>query len=134
MREKISHYRILEELGEGGMGEVYLAQDTKLNRRVALKLLPSAVSHDRDRLKRFLQEARAAVGLHHPHIAHVYEIGEDDGANYIVMELVEGETLRDLIAGGPLELDELVTIGEQTNRSRAQTRQWSWIRFPYRPT
>ena len=114
MLETISHYRIIEKLGEGGMGEVYLAHDTKLNRRVALKLLPPAVSHDRDRLKRFLQEARAAAGLHHPHVAHVYEIGEADGANFIVMEFVQGQTLRDRIAGGPLELEEIITIGEQT--------------------
>ncbi len=89
----ISHYSILRKLGAGGMGVVYLAQDTKLGRKVALKLLLAEFVSSEDRLRRFIQEARAAAALSHPNIAHIYEVGEADGAHYIAMELVEGDTL-----------------------------------------
>src|SRR5436853_2219527 len=93
IEEAISHYRILSKLGAGGMGEVYLAQDTKLDRKVALKILPADVAANQDRMRRFSQEAKAAAALSHPNIAHVYEIDEADGQRFIAMEFVEGESL-----------------------------------------
>src|SRR5262252_8083736 len=84
----ISHYRIISKIGAGGMGEVYRAQDTKLNRTIALKILPPELAADEDRMRRFVQEAQAAAALNHPHIAHIYEIGEAAGTHYIAMELV----------------------------------------------
>jgi serine/threonine protein kinase/Flp pilus assembly protein TadD len=92
--EAISHYRILSKLGAGGMGEVYLAQDTKLDRKVALKILPAEVAANHERMRRFTQEAKAAAALNHPNIAHVYEIDEVDGLHFIAMEFIDGETLR----------------------------------------
>ena len=94
---KLGMYEILSRLGAGGMGEVYLAQDTKLDRKVALKILPAEVADDKDRMRRFVQEARAAAALNHPNIAHVYEIGEAEGVNFITMEFVDGTTLREVI-------------------------------------
>ena len=90
----LSHYRIISKLGAGGMGEVYLAQDTKLDRKVALKVLPAALSSDQDRMRRFTQEAKAAASLNHPNIAHIYEIGESEGVPFIAMEFIDGHTLR----------------------------------------
>src|SRR5688572_5707176 len=83
----LSHYRIVSKVGEGGMGEVYLAQDTKLDRKVALKILPPDVASNRDRMERFVREAKSAAALSHPNIAQIFEIGEDDGTHYIAMEL-----------------------------------------------
>src|SRR5438046_9508972 len=93
----LSHYRIVSKIGAGGMGEVYLAQDTKLDRKVALKILPADVASNRDRMERFVREAKAAAALNHPNIAHVYEIGEHDGTNFIAMEFIDGLMLRELI-------------------------------------
>jgi len=81
----ISHYRILAKVGEGGMGEVYLAQDTKLDRKVALKILPGELATNHDRMRRFTQEAKAAAALKHPNIPHIYEIGEAEGVHFIAM-------------------------------------------------
>ncbi|MDQ3908345.1 MAG: protein kinase, partial [Acidobacteriota bacterium] len=94
---KLGRYEILSQLGAGGMGEVYLAFDTQLDRNVALKILPAQVASDSERMRRFVQEAKAAAALNHPSIAHVYEIGELDGTHFIAMEYVEGETLREKI-------------------------------------
>src|SRR6267142_5663650 len=104
----LSHYRIISKIGAGGMGEVYLAQDTKLDRRVALKILPAELASNRDRMDRFVREAQAAAGLNHPNIAHIYEIGESDGTNFIAMEFVEGVTLREKIHIERTELRKLL--------------------------
>ncbi len=95
------------------MGEVYLAQDTKLDRKVALKILPAELAANQDRMRRFVQEAKAAAALNHPNIAHIYEIGEADGVNFIAMEYVEGQTLAAKIKGRPLETAEIVAITTQ---------------------
>src|SRR5207245_2278215 len=91
----IGHYRIVSKIGAGGMGEVYSAQDTKLDRKVAIKFLHSELSRDADKLRRFIQEARAASALNHPNILTVYEIGETEVTSYIVTEFIEGKTLRE---------------------------------------
>jgi eukaryotic-like serine/threonine-protein kinase len=93
----LAHYRIVSKIGAGGMGEVYLAQDAKLDRKVALKILPADLAANQDRMRRFVQEAKAAAALNHPNIAHIYEIGESDGVNFIAMEYVDGQTLHETI-------------------------------------
>src|SRR6266516_5151652 len=93
----LSHYRIVSKIGAGGMGEVYLAQDTKLDRKVALKILPAELASNRDRMERFIREAKAAAALNHPNIAHIYEIGEHEGTHFSAMEFVDGVTLREKI-------------------------------------
>ncbi|HTS78728.1 MAG TPA: protein kinase [Bryobacteraceae bacterium] len=108
-----SHYRILSKLGAGGMGEVFLAEDSRLRRKVALKVLLPELASDTDRLARFLQEARAASALSHPNAAHIYEIGEADGSQFLAMEYVEGETLESRLTGDPLPLAEIVSVGAQ---------------------
>ena len=109
----ISHYRILSKLGEGGMGEVYRARDTKLNREVAIKILPEAFAQDEERVGRFKREAQVLASLNHPNIAAIYGVEESDGIRALVMELVEGPTLADRIAAGPIPLDEALAIARQ---------------------
>jgi serine/threonine protein kinase/tetratricopeptide (TPR) repeat protein len=111
----ISHYRILGKLGEGGMGEVYLAQDPRLGRQVAIKLLPASYQYDPDRRARFLKEARAASALRSPNIAAIYDIGEHDGAMFIVMEYVEGDVLSRRIKQASLSIREVIRIATEVS-------------------
>ena len=105
---KLGPYEIQSLLGAGGMGEVYRAHDSRLNRTVAIKVLPASFSADRDRLQRFAQEARAAAALNHPNILSIFDIGEEQGAPYVVSELLEGETLRERLRNGALPIRRAV--------------------------
>ncbi|MGD0310482.1 MAG: serine/threonine-protein kinase, partial [Acidobacteriota bacterium] len=109
----ISHYRIIEKLGAGGMGVVYRAEDTKLERQVALKVLPDIFSIDPERLARFEREAKLLASLNHPNIASIYGLEEDAGKSFLVLELVEGETLAQRIAKGPLPVEEALEVCRQ---------------------
>jgi serine/threonine protein kinase/tetratricopeptide (TPR) repeat protein len=119
----LAHYRIVSKIGAGGMGEVYLAQDTKLDRKVALKILPADLAANQDRMRRFVQEAKAAAALNHPNIAHIYEIGESDGTNFIAMEYVDGQTLHETIhsekSGLKVLLKHLFQVAEGLAKAHA---------------
>src|ERR1700758_1916778 len=109
---RLAHYEITALLGRGGMGEVYRARDTKLKRDVAIKTIPDEFSHNADRLNRFQREAEVLASLNHPNIAAIYDLQEADGARFLVLELVEGETLADRIARGPIPIDEALQIAK----------------------
>ncbi len=111
--QSLSHYKILKLLGAGGMGEVFLAEDTKLERKVALKILPAAFAQDAERMRRFVQEAKAVSALNHPNILTIYETGETDNINYIASEYVEGETLSERLRGEPLNLKSALDVAAQ---------------------
>ncbi|MCP5112129.1 MAG: serine/threonine protein kinase, partial [bacterium] len=109
----ISHYQITDKLGEGGMGVVYRARDTKLGRDVAVKVLPEEFARDQQRMARFEREAHVLASLNHPHIASIYGLEEGDGVRGLVMELVEGPTLADRIGEGPIPIEEALPLARQ---------------------
>ena len=117
---KLGPYEILAPIGAGGMGEVYRARDARLGRNVALKVLPERLSTDRERLSRFEKEARSASALNHPNVVTIYEVGQAGGISYIAMELVEGQTLRELIAAGPLPQRKVLEFGAQVAEGLAK--------------
>ncbi|HZE72930.1 MAG TPA: FlgO family outer membrane protein [Pyrinomonadaceae bacterium] len=130
----LSHYRIISKIGAGGMGEVYLAQDTKLDRKVAIKFLNEEFSKDADKLNRFVQEAKAASALNHPNILTVYEIGEVDGKNYIATELIDGQTLREhLSQKDSLQLNAILKIGVQVSEALSAAHQAGIIHRDIKP-
>ncbi len=110
---KLGPYEIVSPLGAGGMGEVYRARDARLDRDVAIKVLPEAFAQDPDRVARFQREAKVLASLNHPHIAAIYGFEEAEGKRFLVMELVEGATLADRLRDGPLSVEESLTIGKQ---------------------
>ncbi|HEX5601493.1 MAG TPA: UvrD-helicase domain-containing protein, partial [Pyrinomonadaceae bacterium] len=131
--QTIAHYRIVEPIGAGGMGAVYKAYDNKLQRTVALKLLPSEYVSQQDRRRRFFQEARAASALSHPHILTIYEVGEDNGTPYIAMEYVQGQTLRDKIKNNGLQLKETLDIAIQIAAGLARAHESGIIHRDLKP-
>src|SRR5205823_13092396 len=129
----IGHYKISKRIGRGGMGEVYLATDITAGRQAALKLLPTRFTGDAGRLKRFQQEARAVVGLNHPNILTVYEIGEDHSTHYIASELIEGETLRQRLTRGPMELSDAVEVAIQVANALAAAHETGIVHRDIKP-
>src|SRR2546426_9779378 len=129
----IGHYKISERIGTGGMGDVYLATDIVAGRKAALKLLPARFTGDAERLKRVQQEAHAVVGLNHPNILTVYEIGEDHSIHYIASELIEGETLREHLAHGPVQLSEAVDIAIQVASALAAAHETGIVHRDIKP-
>src|SRR5208337_3036573 len=109
----LGHYQVTSQLGKGGMGEVYQAKDQKLGRDVAIKVLPEEFAKDADRVARFQREAKLLASLNHPNIAAIYGLEESGGTNFLVLELVEGETLAQRLSKGPLPIDEALSICRQ---------------------
>jgi serine/threonine protein kinase/Tol biopolymer transport system component len=130
---KLGPYEIVSPLGEGGMGEVYRAKDTRLGREVALKVLPAAVSRDADRLRRFELEARSTSELNHPNILTVFDVGVHDGTSFIVSELLEGETLREALDGAPLSVRKAVDYAQQIARGLAAAHERGIVHRDLKP-
>src|SRR5207245_2980697 len=131
--QTFGHYKISKRIGTGGMGEVYLATDMTAGRKAALKLLPMRFTGDTERLKRFQQEAHAVVALNHPNILTVYEIGEDHSIHYIASELIEGETLRQRLKRGPIQLSEAVDVTIQVASALAAAHQTGIVHRDIKP-
>src|SRR5438128_3457662 len=131
--QTFGHYQISKRIGSGGMGEVYLATDVRAGRKAALKLLPMRFTGDAERLKRFQQEAHAVVALNHPNILTVYEIGEDHSTHYIASELIEGETLRQRLAHGRIQLSEAIDVAIQVASALATAHQAGIVHRDIKP-
>ncbi|HEX7296304.1 MAG TPA: protein kinase [Pyrinomonadaceae bacterium] len=129
----ISHYRIVSQIGVGGMGEVYLAEDTKLNRKVALKILPEAVASKRHRMQRFVQEAKAASALNHPNIITIYEIDETDSRHFMALEFIDGQTLRNRMRFSEMKLDQVLDVAIQTARALSAAHEAGIIHRDIKP-
>src|SRR5207247_3814128 len=129
----IGHYKSSKRIGTGGMGDVYLATDITAGRKAALKLLPERFTGDAERLKRFQQEARALVGLNHPNILTIYEIGQEHSTHYIASELIEGETLRQRLMRGRMELDEAIDVAIQVASALAAAHQTGIVHRDIKP-
>src|SRR5213596_1423984 len=131
--QTIGHYKISERIGTGGMGDVYLATDITAGRKAALKLLPTRFTADTERLKRFQQEAHALVGLNHPNILTVYEIGEDHSTHYIASELIDGQTLRQRLTRGRIEVGEAVEVAIQVASALAAAHETGIVHRDIKP-
>ena len=129
----LSHYRLIRQLGAGGMGEVYLAEDTKLDRKVALKLLPAKFTEEADRVRRFVQEAKAASALNHPNIITVCEIGEERDTHYIATEFIDGQTLRQRMTSEDLSLNVALDVAMQTASALAAAHEVGIIHRDIKP-
>jgi eukaryotic-like serine/threonine-protein kinase len=130
---RVGPYKIVAPVGAGGMGEVYRARDERLARDVAIKVLPAGLTQDTDRMRRFEHEAKAVGSLNHPHILAVYDVGSHDGSPYVVSELLEGQTLRERMAGAALPLRKAVEIGVQIARGIAAAHEKGIIHRDLKP-
>ena len=131
----VSHYRILEKIGEGGMGQVYLAEDTSLERKVALKFLPEYLQQDETAHKRFVREAKSASAIDHPYICHINEVAQtEDGQDYIVMEYVEGQTLKDRLEKGNLRIKKALQMGSEITDALEKAHKAGVIRRDLKPS
>jgi eukaryotic-like serine/threonine-protein kinase len=124
---KLGPYEIQSPLGAGGMGEVYRARDTRLDRSVAVKILPAHLSSNPEAKQRFEREARAISSLNHPHICTLYDVGHQDGTDYLVMEFLEGETLADRLRKGPLSLQQVLNTASRSARASKELTAQEWF-------
>src|SRR4029450_78697 len=129
----LAHYTIISKIGAGGMGEVYRARDTRLDREVAIKLLPTEVSSDSDRLQRFAQEARATSALNHPNILTIFDIGTHEEKPFIVAELLGGSELRELLNDGPLSLRKALDYAQQVTQGLAAAHEKGIVHRDLKP-
>jgi serine/threonine protein kinase len=129
----VAQYRVVSRLGSGGMGEVFLAYDTKLDRHVALKILSRRFATDPSRLRRFTLEARTIASLNHPNIAHVYDLGESEGTCFIAMEYVDGQSLASRLAAGPCTIGEILSIGIQIAEALAEAHEKGVVHRDIKP-
>src|SRR5438093_8325416 len=130
---RLGLYEIVSPLGAGGMGEVYRARDTKLGRSVAVKVLPDALAADADRIARFEREAKALAALNHPHIAALYGMEESNGRHFLVMELVEGETLAERLQRGPMPVDEALKTATQIAEAHEEAHEIGYVHRDLKP-